>query len=108
MSQRAELEDKHTVVCLGCNAEWVDPEKKPGQKYAKRCQNCGRTNLDNQRLAKKAKGRRSSEHMYNALKLVQVLHDKPESCPPGYVVQLDPKAYEQVSNAIKAYEESKR
>lgn len=53
MSQRAELEDKHTVICLGCNAEWIDPDKKPGQKYAKRCKNCGRTSEQNQRIARK-------------------------------------------------------
>jgi hypothetical protein len=61
MTSDNQTEDQYTVVCLGCNAEWIDPSKRPGQKYAKRCQNCGRTNLDNQRLQRsraKAKLRR--------------------------------------------------
>lgn len=44
------------------------------------------------------------ERMYNALKLVKVLHDKPDCSVPGFLVRLDPKAYEQVSAAIQAYE----
>jgi hypothetical protein len=52
MSQRSELEDKQTVICYGCSSEWIDLDKRPNQKYAKKCRNCGRTNLDNQKLAK--------------------------------------------------------
>ena len=55
MSQRSQLEDKNTVVCLGCNAEWIESDKKPNQKYPKHCKNCGRTNVENQRLARKQK-----------------------------------------------------
>ncbi len=67
MSQRAELEDKHTVICLGCNAEWIDPSKKPGQKYAKRCKNCGRTSEQNQRIARRRKLDSEQRGMINAL-----------------------------------------
>lgn len=67
MSQRAELEDKHTVICLGCNAEWIDPDKKPGQKYAKQCKNCGRTNKENQRLAKRQRQTEKRTHEISAL-----------------------------------------
>lgn len=52
---KTELEDKHTVICLGCNGEWIDPSKKPAQKYAKICKNCGRTNKENQRIKQSIK-----------------------------------------------------
>lgn len=35
-----------------------------------------------------------------ALRLVKTLHDNPESNEPGYLVHLDPKAYEQVRQAL--------
>jgi len=53
MSQRSRLEDRYTVVCLGCNTEWCDPEKKPHQKYPKVCPGCGRTSRENRNLARK-------------------------------------------------------
>ena len=73
MSQRSQTEDRYTVVCLGCSAEWIDPSKRPGQKYAKRCRNCGRTNLDNQRLQRsraKAKARREVRYEKRWAKLI--------------------------------------
>jgi hypothetical protein len=51
MGQRSQLEDAQTVVCLGCSFESIEPDKKPGQKYPKRCPNCGRFAADNQRQA---------------------------------------------------------
>lgn len=43
MSQRREIEDKHTVKCPKCGHEQVDPHKLPAQKYLRRghCYNCG-------------------------------------------------------------------
>ena len=50
---RDNLEDKYTVICHGCNAEFIDPNKTSSQKYAKVCKNCGRTNKDNYKLQRK-------------------------------------------------------
>jgi hypothetical protein len=55
MSHRSELEDQYTVICHGCNSEWIDSTKRPGQKYAKICCNCKRTNKWNQAYARKHK-----------------------------------------------------
>jgi hypothetical protein len=46
----------------------------------------------------------SFKEMHRALKLVQALHEHPEANAPGYRVKLDPKAEEQVRNAIRRYE----
>lgn len=51
MNQRAELENKQSVVCLGCSFESIEPNKRPGQKYPKRCFNCGRFAIDSQKQA---------------------------------------------------------
>lgn len=53
MGYRSELEDKHTIVCYGCDYSYIDPAKKPGQRYAKVCSKCGTTNIENQRLHSK-------------------------------------------------------
>lgn len=33
MGHRWELEDRYTVTCRACGGEFVDPAKKPAQKY---------------------------------------------------------------------------
>ena len=42
--------------------------------------------------------------MHRALKLVIALDDKPEANVPGYAINLDPKAREQVDAAIAKFE----
>lgn len=40
------------------------------------------------------------DKVLTTLRLVKNLHDNPESNEPGYLVHLDPKAYEQVRQAL--------
>lgn len=57
MSWRTILENKYTVICLGCKNESIDFNKKPNQKYPKCCSNCNRTNIDNIKINKTNKVR---------------------------------------------------
>jgi hypothetical protein len=43
MGWRRELEDRYTVACAGCGQEYIEPAKRPGQKFllGRPCVNCG-------------------------------------------------------------------
>ena len=66
-----------TLICLGCSFEMADSTAKSGQKYPRKCFNCGRTALENKRLAERIK-RRAATAQCNAARTLSLFNKPPE------------------------------